>query len=69
IGFFLPEAAEATLSVLDESGRLVYQQKGQFAQGDNAIVLDRALLNTSGVLYYKLDTNAGTATRKMIQTK
>ncbi|MBL7807082.1 MAG: T9SS type A sorting domain-containing protein, partial [Saprospiraceae bacterium] len=69
IGFFLPEAAEATLSVLDESGRLVYQQKGQFAQGDNSIVLDRALLNTSGVLYYKLDTNAGSATRKMIQTK
>jgi hypothetical protein len=69
IGFFLPEAAEATLSVLDESGRLVYQQKGTFPTGENVIVLDRALLNTSGVLYYRLETNTDSATRKMIQAK
>ncbi|HAD11028.1 MAG TPA: hypothetical protein DCF33_01185 [Saprospirales bacterium] len=69
IGFFLPEASEATLSVLDETGRLVYQQKGQFPQGENTIVLDRSLLNTSGVLYYKLETETASATRKMIQAK
>jgi hypothetical protein len=69
IGFFLPEASEATLSVLDETGRLVYQQKGQFPQGHNTVVLDRSLLNTSGVLYYKLETETASATRKMIQAK
>ena len=38
IGFFLPEAAEATLSVMDESGRVVYRQKGKFPQGENSVV-------------------------------
>ena len=69
IGFYLPEAAEATLSVFDESGRAVYQQKGQFAKGANTIMLDKALLNTNGVLYYKLETATDSATRKMIQAK
>lgn len=69
IGFYLPEASEATLTVLDESGRKVYQQKGQFAAGVNNIVLDRALLNTSGVLYYQLSTASESAVRKMIQGK
>ncbi|MDO8366372.1 MAG: T9SS type A sorting domain-containing protein, partial [Saprospiraceae bacterium] len=69
IGFFLPEAAEATLSVHDETGRVVYQQKGQFAQGENLIVLDRALINTTGMLYYKLETSTDSATKKMIQAK
>ncbi len=69
VGFFLPEAAEATLSIFDESGRVVYQQKGQFAKGENSISLDRALINTTGLLYYKLETATDSATKKMIQAK
>ncbi|MCC7465873.1 MAG: T9SS type A sorting domain-containing protein, partial [Saprospiraceae bacterium] len=69
IGFFLPEASEATLSIFDEAGRLVYRQKGQFPKGENALVLDRALLNSDGVLYYQLETDSDVATRKMIQSK
>ncbi|MFN0034748.1 MAG: T9SS type A sorting domain-containing protein, partial [Saprospiraceae bacterium] len=69
VGFHLPEAAEATLSVYDETGRVVYQQKGQFAKGDNRIALDRALLSTTGALYYKLETATDSATKKMIQAK
>jgi len=69
IGFFLPEAAEATLSIYDETGRVVYQQKGQFAKGENSITLDRALINTTGMLYYKLETATDSATKKMIQAK
>ncbi|MCC7465365.1 MAG: T9SS type A sorting domain-containing protein [Saprospiraceae bacterium] len=69
IGFFLPEAAEATLTVFDETGRVVYQQKGQFAKGENTIALDRALINTTGILYYKLETATESATKKMIQAK
>jgi hypothetical protein len=69
VGFFLPEAAEATLSVYDETGRVVYQQKGQFAKGENSIALDRALINTTGMLYYKLETSTDSATKKMIQAK
>ena len=69
IGFYLPEVAEATLSVVDETGRVVYQQKGQFAKGENSISLDRALLNTTGMLYYNLETATNSATKRMIQVK
>jgi hypothetical protein len=69
VGFYLPEAAEATLSIVDESGRVVYQQKGEFAKGENSIQLDRALINTTGLLYYKLETETDSATKKMIQAK
>jgi hypothetical protein len=69
IGFHLPEATTATLSVYDETGRLVYTQKGDFAKGYNAISLDRALINTTGVLYYTLETATDAATKKMIQSK
>jgi hypothetical protein len=69
IGFHLPEATTATLSIFDETGRLVYNQKGSFAKGYNSIAIDRALLNTVGVMYYKLETANNSATKKMIQTK
>jgi hypothetical protein len=69
VGFNLPEAATATLTVYDETGRAVFTQKGDFTKGYNAIALDRALLNTTGVLYYTLETATDSATKKMIQAK
>ena len=69
VGFHLPAAATATLTVYDETGRVLFTQKGDFAKGYNAISLDRAVLNTSGLLYYKLETATDSATKKMIQTK
>jgi hypothetical protein len=67
IGFFLPEASEATLSITDEQGRVVYRQKGQFTKGENVIVLDKALLHATGVLFYTLEAGEYSATRKMVQ--
>jgi hypothetical protein len=69
IGFFLPEAGEATLSVFDETSRLVYEQKGQFAAGDNSILLNRSLINTQGVLWYQVSSGENKGVRKMIQVK
>jgi hypothetical protein len=69
IGFHLPEATEATLTIYDEMGRLLFTQKGQFAKGYNAIPLERALLSTTGMMYYTLETATDSATKKMIQTK
>jgi hypothetical protein len=69
VGFHLPQAAAATLTVYDETGRVVFTQKGDFAKGYNSISLDRALLNTTGVLYYTLETATDAATKKMIQAK
>ena len=69
IGFQLPTAASATLTVYDESGRVVLTQQSDFAKGYNAMVLDRSLLKASGVLYYTLETATYSATKKMIQMK
>ncbi|MCC6411716.1 MAG: T9SS type A sorting domain-containing protein, partial [Saprospiraceae bacterium] len=69
IGFYLPEATEATLNVYDETGRLLYNQTGDFAKGHNAFILDKALVNTTGVLYYQVSTSEESVTMKMIQTK
>jgi hypothetical protein len=69
IGFHLPEAAKATLTVYDESGRVVFTQKGEFAKGYNHFALSRELVPTTGLLYYKVETEKESATRKMIQTK
>jgi hypothetical protein len=68
VGFHLPEATEATLSVYDETGRVLYTTTGDFGKGYNAIALDRTSLNAIGVLYYKLETATNSATKKMIQT-
>jgi len=69
IGFHLPEAANATLRIFDETGRMVFTQNGEFAKGYNTISVDRALLNTTGLLYYTLETATDSATKKMIQSK
>jgi hypothetical protein len=69
INFHLPAAAATTLTVYDESGRVVFTQKGGYAKGYNAIMLDRTLLKTSGLMYYMLETETASATKKMIQMK
>jgi hypothetical protein len=69
IGFHLPEATIATLTVFDETGKLVYTEKGDFAKGYNYFSIDRALVGTIGVLYYKVETATDAASKKMIQSK
>ena len=48
---------------------MIFTQQGDFAKGANAISVERSVLNTSGLLYYKLETVTDMATRKMMQTK
>ena len=66
IGFRMGEAARATLTLTDISGRTVKTTSGDFAKGYNEIRLKRSDLNASGVLYYRLETENFTSTRKMI---
>jgi hypothetical protein len=66
IGFYLPDAMEATLTVYDETGRLLHRQKGAFPKGDNRFRLDRLLVPAFGLLYYKVETETGSATKKMM---
>lgn len=67
IGFYLPQATTVTLTVYDQSGRKVYAQKGEFQQGYNSFLLDKAMVNKSGLLYYTVETSTNIATRKMMK--
>ncbi|MCC7245580.1 MAG: T9SS type A sorting domain-containing protein, partial [Saprospiraceae bacterium] len=62
-------ATTATLRVFDASGRVVWEQSGAYAKGQNSIWVDRAAVGNSGILYYTLETETDSATKKMIQTK
>ncbi len=66
IGFRIPEAADATLSVIDISGRLVYSQQDYFTAGYHEVVLSQDQIQSRGVLYYQLKTSTQTETKKMI---
>ncbi|MEM9822605.1 MAG: T9SS type A sorting domain-containing protein [Bacteroidota bacterium] len=66
ISFNLPEAGEATLTIFDMSGRILYNQQADFAAGFNQISLDKSSINHTGLMYYTLQTNQNKATKKMI---
>ncbi|MBL7828459.1 MAG: T9SS type A sorting domain-containing protein, partial [Saprospiraceae bacterium] len=67
IRFNLPEASEATLEVTDMSGRVIYTQSGYYPQGINVLELGKDALEPHGVLYYRLQTPAYSAQRKMLR--
>jgi hypothetical protein len=67
IGFHLPEAGAATLSIFDETGKLLYSRKGEFAKGYNAFTVERSQVNAAGVMYYEVETATGNGAMKMIQ--
>jgi len=66
IPFSMPTAGKARLSVFDGGGRLLLSREGEFDAGMNQWLLRRNEVAGTGVLYYRLDTDAGTATRKMV---
>ncbi len=69
IGFMLPIDAEATINIFDVTGKLLKGYSGSFTQGLNTIVVNKNELNTTGVLYYTLDTQGFTSTRRMVLLK
>ncbi|MBK8192331.1 MAG: hypothetical protein IPK76_03750 [Lewinellaceae bacterium] len=69
IGFHLPNATDATLTVYDELGRKIFSETADYNQGYNTIFIEHALLDKPGVLYYTLETVFGKATRKMVQSQ
>ncbi|MEZ5039325.1 MAG: T9SS type A sorting domain-containing protein [Saprospiraceae bacterium] len=66
IGFYLPEASEATIAIHDVSGKALRLIRGDYAKGYNKIVLKRSDLATYGTLFYTVTAGNHTATRKMI---
>jgi hypothetical protein len=69
INFFLTENSKGVLTINDLSGKVVMAREGDFTKGLNTIRVNKSELNASGVLYYRLETEGNTATRKMILIK
>jgi hypothetical protein len=66
VGFYLPEAQTVKLTITDISGRVILVKENRFDNGYQGFVIDRAELNTQGLLYYNVATSTQTITKKMI---
>lgn len=67
IGFILPEPSEATITIMDVTGKILLSYQGAYTKGYHELKLKRReMAIAQGVLYYTIDTPKGTATRKMI---
>jgi hypothetical protein len=66
IGFNLPVAGEATLTIQDVTGRTLKVINGQYAKGYNQVNLKSNDLTATGVLTYTLKAADYTLTKKMI---
>ena len=66
VGFNLPQASTATLTITDVSGKVVKVVTGDFAKGYNEIRLKRSDLPAGGIYYYQLDTPTDSATKMML---
>jgi large repetitive protein len=66
INFNLPKATAATLTISDVTGRILKSVRATYAKGLNQVTLKASDLNASGVLYYTLEADDFTATKKMI---
>jgi hypothetical protein len=51
------------------TGKSLIKKSGVYQKGYNTITLDVSEINTSGVLYYQLDTEGHSASKKMIVIK
>jgi hypothetical protein len=66
ISFNLPKAAAATLTISDVTGRVLKSIRADYAKGFNQVILKSGDLNAAGVLYYTLEADEFTATKKMV---
>ena len=66
IGYDMPTAADVTLTVFDITGKVLLVKDAAAVKGYNTIAVSTKELPTVGVLYYRLDANEYTATKKMI---
>ncbi len=65
IEFWMPDASEARLRIMDPAGKVLKEYRQYFDQGFQQVTVDRSEL-TPGVLYYELQTHTGRETKRMI---
>jgi len=66
IGFMLPATGEATLTLFDLAGRQLLTRSLDGVKGMNTVELTRDQINATGVVYYQVQFQGYTATKKML---
>ena len=64
IGFNLPLAGKATMLIYDVTGKVLNKVEGDYQKGYNEITLNKSDLGATGVMYYTLQMDGYTATKK-----
>ncbi len=69
VRFSLPGQSDVTLTVFDVAGRELLRKVSNYEGGSHTILLNSGELSSTGVMYYKLESAYGTASRRMIQIR
>ena len=67
IGFELPEAMDARLTIYDVTGKVLYTILGSYGKGYNEVEISPDELSVTGVLFYQLETDKYMATKRMVR--
>ncbi|MEZ4899185.1 MAG: T9SS type A sorting domain-containing protein, partial [Saprospiraceae bacterium] len=68
IGFWLPESTQATLRVMDVTGKELYRVSGRYSAGNHQLSLEAGSLpEVKGVLFYQLETKSGVINKRMVK--
>ena len=66
IGFDLPADATARLIIYDVAGKVIKTIEGEYKKGYNTIMVSTRDISAPGVLYYRLESEGYSATKKML---
>lgn len=69
IAFNLPQTAQASLRIYDVTGKTIKVYNGKYNAGLNKVEIGKDMLQSTGILYYTLDTEDFTATKRMVVIK
>ncbi len=69
ISFSLPVTQSATLSIMDVTGKVVYSVTDTYNKGYNEVLFNTSIVNTTGILYYQIETETYSSTKKMVILK
>ncbi|HEY3386057.1 MAG TPA: T9SS type A sorting domain-containing protein, partial [Saprospiraceae bacterium] len=66
IGYDLPVAGNVVLTIFDVAGKVLVVKEQESVKGYNTITVSSKDIPSTGVLYYRLDANEYTASKKMV---
>jgi hypothetical protein len=66
IGYVLPESGQVSLTLFDLAGKQIFRQSADGVKGMNTIELSKDQIQAQGMIYYQIQFQGYTATKKML---